>query len=122
MEQNVNRAKQLQERMLAFSADIVALTDKIRLSPSIKDQIIRSACSIGANYTEAMNASSKADFRNKIYIAKKEAAETEYWLLLIKRLQPATSTEKLHEECHHILMILQKTVNTINDQRKSKDQ
>ena len=38
--------------------------------PIIK-QLIRSATSIGANYCEANNASSKNDFRNKIYICKR---------------------------------------------------
>ena len=39
-------------------------------------QIVRSATSIGANYMEANQASSKRDFRNKIQISRKESNET----------------------------------------------
>ncbi|NLC31601.1 MAG: four helix bundle protein [Candidatus Moranbacteria bacterium] len=46
-------------------------------------QLIRSATGIGANYCEANNASSKKDFRNKIFICKKEAQETKYWLRMM---------------------------------------
>ncbi len=122
MEQNIAKANQLQERLLSFAADIVHYTQKLQVHPSVQNQIIRSATSIGANYAEALNASSKMDFRNKIYIAKKETAETKYWLQLIARLQSQKDNEQLAQECQHILMILQKTVNTINDKRKSKGQ
>lgn len=37
----------------------------------IIDQLLRSALSIGANYQEANGASSKKDFKNKIFICKK---------------------------------------------------
>ena len=44
------------------------------------DQIQRSGTSIGANYSEACNAESKADMVHKLSIAQKEANETMYWL------------------------------------------
>ena len=47
-------------------------------------QLLRSGTSIGANTKEAVAGVSKADFRNKISIAHKEANETEYWLELLK--------------------------------------
>ena len=46
-------------------------------------QILRSGTSIGANVHEAVRGSSKADFKNKMNIALKEASETEYWLQLL---------------------------------------
>lgn len=48
-------------------------------------QILRSGTSIGANIHEANYAASKADFINKLQIAVKEAAETEYWLVILER-------------------------------------
>lgn len=47
------------------------------------DQIQRSGTSIGANYCEACNAESKADFVHKLGIALKEAHETIYWLRVL---------------------------------------
>jgi four helix bundle protein len=119
MDQSIQKSKELQERMLNFAASVVGLSEQLK-HKSVADQMIRSASSIGAHYSEALNASSKTDFRNKIYIAKKEAAETEYWLQLVAKISDRDTTE-LQGECHAILMILQKIVNTINDQRSRKD-
>ena len=47
------------------------------------DQIQRSGTSIGANYCEACDAESKADFIHKMGIALKEANETIYWLRVL---------------------------------------
>lgn len=47
------------------------------------DQIQRSGTSIGANYSEACNAESTADFVHKLSIAQKEAHETIYWLKVL---------------------------------------
>lgn len=47
------------------------------------DQIQRSGSSIGANYCEACDAESKADFVHKMGIALKEANETMYWLRVL---------------------------------------
>ena len=49
------------------------------------NQLLRAGTSIGANNAEACNAISKADFKNKSYIALKEARESLYWLDLLHR-------------------------------------
>ena len=60
----------------------------------IIDQLIRAGLSIGANYCEANGASSKKDFKNKIFICKKESKETKYWLRMLAR-----SVKELTYEC-----------------------
>lgn len=52
----------------------------------IKNQLTKSATSVGANYREANRSRSKADFKNKISICESEASETIYWLDIIKEL------------------------------------
>ena len=47
-------------------------------------QILRSGTSIGANIHEAEYGASRADFKNKLKIAAKEANETEYWLIVLE--------------------------------------
>lgn len=47
-------------------------------------QILRSGTSIGANINEAVCSISKKEFLSKMYIAYKEAAESQYWLELLK--------------------------------------
>ncbi len=65
----------LEERTKNFSKNIIILLFEIRkneINKNIISQLVRSATSIGANYCEANNASSKKDFRNKIFICRKE--------------------------------------------------
>ena len=59
----------------------------------LSKQLLRSGTSIGANIKEAQFAQSKADFVAKMYIALKEAAETEYWLELLHEAQYLDPTE-----------------------------
>ena len=47
------------------------------------DQIQRCGTSIGANYSEACDAETKADFIHKLAISQKEAKETIYWLKVL---------------------------------------
>jgi len=49
----------------------------------ISKQVLKSGTSIGANIKEALAAQSKKDFVAKLYVASKEASETEYWLELL---------------------------------------
>lgn len=49
------------------------------------NQLLRAGTSIGANNAEATSAISKADFKNKSYIALKEARKSLYWLELLHR-------------------------------------
>lgn len=100
--------------MLSFCTGIKATV----VTRPLIDQLVRSATSIGANYAEANNAASKQDFRNKIFIAKKEAAETKYWLSLVAGYTDDSKTaEYLTNECQHILMTLQKIVNTLRERQ-----
>ena len=47
-------------------------------------QLVRSACSIGANVVEAKAGSTKKDWRSFYKIALKSANESKYWLCLIR--------------------------------------
>ena len=49
----------------------------------LSKQLLRSGTSIGANVYEAIRGVSKADFKNKMGIALKEASETQYWLEIL---------------------------------------
>jgi four helix bundle protein len=109
----------LQTRTTAFSKRVLKLCsqiDKTLITTPIISQLVRSATSIGANYTEAQFAISKADFRNKIYIAKKEAGETAYWLELLGESRHDLMIEELRQEAVYILMTLQKITKTLSTQ------
>ena len=61
----------LAERSLDLSVDIVKLCDGIERHGVLKNQLLRSATSIGANIHEGVYASSSGDFVNKYQISLK---------------------------------------------------
>jgi four helix bundle protein len=103
--------------MLLFAAGVIRKLEKVRsLSPKLVDQLTRSSSSIGANYAEACNGASKLDFRNKIYISKKEAAETRFWIDLCIELKGSDEEwDALRTESAELVMILQAIINTLKD-------
>ena len=84
------------EKCINFSVKINRLRKylrEIQHEYNNSDQIQRSGTSIGANYSEACNAVSKADFINKLAIAQKEAHETIYWLKVLFRSELITKEQ-----------------------------
>lgn len=110
---------QLEERTARFGEAVILLCKGIRqdaINRNIIDQLIRSATGIGANYMEANGASSRTDFRNKIYICKKEAQETKHWLRMLSSCVPDKKNELrvLWQEAQELTMIFQKITNSLN--------
>ena len=95
------REYNLETRTLDFSTKLVVFCKscpKDVITLPLINQLIRSGTSVGANYREANGASSKKDFQNKIFICKKEAKETLYWLELIgKSIDDGKLKEKARE-------------------------
>lgn len=74
----------------------------------LSKQVLRSGTSIGANITEAIFGSSKKDFVSKLRIARKETAETLYWLDLLhdgKYLNDTMHSSMVHD-CEEIMAML----------------
>ena len=112
----------LEERTAKFSEDVIDFIKSVSrnsLNDSILRQLIRSATSVGANYCEANNASSKQDFRNKIYICKKEINETKYWFRMLVKTNPELKDKarKLWQESQELNLIFQKIVNSLNKKK-----
>lgn len=104
--------------MADFSVDIINTLGKYTKGSTLESsarQLLKSATSIGANYTEANNASSKDDFRHKVSIAKKEAAETRYWLKILSRTLPDEDLSGLQQEALELNLILQKIITTMKN-------
>lgn len=100
----------LQNRLVDFSVSILTLTECLNKSVLLKPlfaQLIRSATSIGANYSEAQSTGYPKDFHHKIRIALKEARETEYWLVVInKKIGNNESIVQAKKEVLEIIKIL----------------
>jgi len=78
-------------------------------------QLLRCGTSIGANAHEACHGQSRKDFLAKMYIAFKEAAETEYWLTLLTRAKFLTKKqgESMLSDCVEIKKILSSITKTL---------
>ena len=103
----------LEERTAKFGENIIDFAKRLKentISKPLISQIIRSATSIGANYMEANQASSKKDFKNKIHICRKESNETKHWLRMISKANPDKNEEcrKLWKEAHELTLIFSK--------------
>ncbi len=109
----IRKKYDLEERTAKFGEDIIKFCKSVKknsISNPLISQLIRSGTSIGANYCEANNASSKKDFKNKIYICKKECQETKHWIRMFAQYEPERKEELkiLWKECHELVMVFQK--------------
>jgi four helix bundle protein len=103
----------LEERTAKFGEGIIEfmqLIPKNEINRPLISQVIRSATSIGANYMEANQASSRKDFKNKIHICRKEANETNHWLRMIAKANKDKENDcrKLWKEAHELTLIFAK--------------
>lgn len=107
----MSKYKELEDRTLKFSKDVISICKKLpknTINFEIIKQIIRSACSIGANYREANESLRKKDFAHRLRIARKEAKETTYWLEILLESNPEIKQEieKLLDEVRQLRNIL----------------
>ena len=107
----------LRTRAKEFALRIIMMCENIDTHKGkgvLVNQIVRSATSIGANIYEAHYAASKADFINKLHIALKECAETEYWidLLVGSGAFGDAAANQFLQECGVIRRMLVKSINT----------
>lgn len=108
----------LEERTTKFGKNIIVFAAKVPKSTvnnPIISQLVRAGTSVGANYREADDAESRADFRHKIAICKKEARETKYWLEMIEESTPALKEEArpLAAEAKELNLIFNAIINSL---------
>ena len=107
----------LRQKSLAFAKRIVRLYQYLTAEKRefvMAKQILRSGTSIGANVSEAIYGCSRKDFIAKLQIARKEAAETLYWLELLHSCEyiKEAAYRSLMQDCNELIAILVSTVKT----------
>jgi four helix bundle protein len=112
----------LEGRTVTFSGDVIGVLKNIKkdvINIPLISQLVRSATSIGANYCEANGASSKKDFKNKIYICKKECKETKYWLELMAKENDEYKDKfrELWKEAQELTLIFSKIIITLENKQ-----
>lgn len=107
----------LKGRTKAFALRVIRLYEALPRSGAgrvIGDQVLRSGTSVGANYREACQARSKAEFIAKLGDSLKEIEETQYWLELLAEsgLLPAAKLADLQNESKELTAILVTSITT----------
>jgi len=86
-------------------------------------QVLRSGTSIGANVAEAFFAQSYAEFIAKLYISRKEAGETLYWIDLLKEsgyLSDDVATS-ISDDCDELLKLLTSSIKTMKSKQSPRN-
>lgn len=109
----------LEERTAKFGEAVILFVRSLKndnINNPLVNQVVRSATSIGANYMEANGASSKRDFRNKIYFCKKETQETKHWLRMLAKANSDKVGQCRHlwEEANELSLIFGKITSTLS--------
>ena len=86
-------------------------------------QALRSGTSIGANVAEAFFAQSDADFIAKLYISRKEAGETIYWIELLKESLYISCDEadSMIKDCDELLKLLTSSIMTMKSKQSPRN-
>ena len=110
--------QELRDRTKCFGLEIVRLVGVLpnsRVGDVIGRQILKSGTSIGANYREAVRASSRKQFLAIVQIVLREADETLYWLEMLDELQLVRAPELKHllGECDELVAIFCATTKSI---------
>lgn len=98
---NKEFGKVLEKRTIEFAIKIINISSKMPNTIEnrvIKNQLVKSGTSIGANYREANKSRSRADFKSKIGICLAETNETIYWLEIIIKTNRNSSSRLLEIE------------------------
>jgi four helix bundle protein len=119
--------KELKDRTQKFALEIIKLVDKLpnkKSSDVLGRQLLRSACSVGANYRAVCRAQSYSHFISKISVVEEESDESLFWLQLIMKagLLNEIETEPLIKEADELTAIFTAARKTskINKNLKSK--
>lgn len=107
-----------------FAKKVVLLCRELKtrnIESSIRDQLLRSGTSVGANIYEAQYAQGTKDFISKFEIALKECNESEYWLELLYETNGITSEEfkTFKKQCADLRRMLVASVTTLKSKQKS---
>lgn len=116
----------LKSKSKAFALRIIKMYNYLcdeRKEYVMSKQVLRSGTSIGANIAEAFYAQSEADFIAKLYISRKEAGETIYWIELLKESSylGCDEADSVIKDCDELLKILTSSIKTIKSKQSPRN-
>jgi four helix bundle protein len=117
------KAGRLAERTVDYGLAVMEYCESLPRTAAgrhVGDQLLRSATSVAANYAEASEAESTADFVHKMKVAMKELKESRVWLVFASRLAPCEAVESLRAESRELLLMVGKSINTASARMQGK--
>ena len=117
------KPRRLSERTVDYglaAMDFCGTLPRTAAGRHIGDQLLRSSTSVAANYAEASEAESPADFIHKLKVAQKELKESRVWLLFAARLFPGDAVESLQAESRELLLMIGKSINAASARMQGK--
>ena len=117
------KAGRLAERTVDYGLAVMEYCESLPRTAAgrhVGDQLLRSATSVAANYAEASEAESTADFVHKMKVAMKELKESRVWLIFASRLAPCEALESLRAESRELLLMVGKSINTASGRMQGK--
>ena len=120
------RPYDLIERTAVFGEQVIRFARTLPRGPinePLIRQLVRAATSVGANMSEANDAVSRRDFRNKIGICRKEASEVKHWLRMICAAEPTSADQArtLWQEANELNLIFAKSFHTAGRESPKTD-
>ncbi|MFN4147066.1 MAG: four helix bundle protein [Runella sp.] len=111
------KTKEFAINIIKYSAKLPR-TDEIRV---VKNQLLRSATSIAANFRAACRARSDAEYYAKMCIVVEEADESVFWLEILEEanLHSSTLLIELKNEANQIISIAAKTRKTLKSTKNT---
>jgi four helix bundle protein len=107
----------LQDRTKKFALAVISFWEALPKDETgriLGRQLLRSGCSVGANYRAACRAKSKADFISKMGTVLEEADESAYWMELSKASGKVEirAVEPMLTEANELVAIAISSINT----------
>lgn len=119
-------SEQMKKRTKQFALRVIRLVESLpkgQTADVIGKQLLRSGCSVGANYRSACCARTAADFLSRMGIVEEEADETVYWmeLLVEANLVKESLVSELHCEAKELVAIAVASIKTARGSVRPKN-
>ena len=108
------KAFDLCERTERFGEAVIGFAKGLPVTSITKpliEQLIRAGTSVGANYCEADDASTKKEFIYKLSICLREVKEFSFWLKMIIKAVPSETVGDLIREAQELRLIFSSIIN-----------
>jgi four helix bundle protein len=114
---NLNSKELMANKSFRFGVDSYRLCSGLMKTKNefvLTRQLMRSASAVGALYAESEYAQSKADFVNKLAIARKECNESRYWIAMMLELGllDSAAAQTVQSQANELMRLLTASIKT----------